>query len=68
MKPLAIITGYGHGFGRALNERFEKGGYQSIGIARSSGDFQADLTDPKQTHTIINEIIKQEKKNNMENL
>tara|TARA_B110000881_G_C18543661_1_gene499936 strand:+ start:665 stop:1324 length:660 start_codon:yes stop_codon:yes gene_type:complete len=59
MKPLAIITGYGHGFGRALNERFEKGGYQSIGVARSSGDFQADLTDPKQTHTIINEIIKQ---------
>ena len=37
MKPLAIITGYGHGFGRALNERFEKGGYQSIGVARSSG-------------------------------
>ena len=24
IKPLAIITGYGHGFGRALNERFEK--------------------------------------------
>lgn len=23
IKPLAIITGYGHGFGRALNERFE---------------------------------------------
>ena len=59
MKPLAIITGYGHGFGRALNERFEKDGYQSIGVARSSGEFQADLTDPKQTHTVINEIIKQ---------
>lgn len=59
MKPLAIITGYGHGFGRALNERFEKDGYQSIGVARSSGEFQADLADPKQTHTVINEIIKQ---------
>jgi len=50
MKPLAIITGYGPGLGHAL---------QSIGIARSSGDFQADLTDSKQTHTVINEIIKQ---------
>lgn len=59
MRPLAIITGCGQDFGRALNERFEKGDYQSIGIARSSGEFQADLTDPKQTHTVINEIIKQ---------
>ena len=59
MKPLAIITGYGPGLGHALDERFEQGGYQSIGIARSSGHFQADLTDSKQTHTVINEIIKQ---------
>jgi NAD(P)-dependent dehydrogenase (short-subunit alcohol dehydrogenase family) len=59
MKPIVIITGYGPGLGEALKQRFEQGGYQAIGIARSAGDFQADLTDPEQTDAVIKAIIKQ---------
>jgi len=59
MKPSVIITGYGPGLGEALKQRFERGGFQTIGIARSSGDFHADLTDPQQTNTVIKAVIKQ---------
>ena len=59
MKPIAIITGYGPGLGEALKQRFEQGGYQAIGIARSAGDYQADLTDPEQTDAVIKKIFKQ---------
>ncbi len=59
MKPPVIITGYGPGFGEALKHRFARGGYQVIGIARTSGDMQADLTSPDQTRNVINKIIEQ---------
>jgi len=59
MKPSILITGYGSGFGEALKHRFEQGGYQVTGIARTSGDVQADLTNLEQTHTVINKVIEQ---------
>lgn len=53
MTPHLIITGYAAGLGEALKQQFESQGYHVSGIARTQGNYQADLTDPQQTQAAI---------------
>ncbi len=63
--PLAIVAGAGPGLGRALVQRFQKGGYHSVGLSRTgqndgSGDtnlIQCDLTDPEAVATVAKRLM-----------
>lgn len=57
MQPHLILAGYGPGFGQALVERFQQGGYHVTTLARSQGDIHVDLTCPQQTQQAIDQAI-----------
>lgn len=63
-KPLAIVAGAGPGLGQALMRRFKSGGYEAIGLSRSSqvnSDNlkikQVDLARPEEVRLASLEII-----------
>lgn len=63
-KPLAIVAGAGAGLGQALCARFEQGGFNVIGLGRTtpptpSGTFHnLDLSDAKTVRSDMSGIIK----------
>ena len=54
---VVVITGATGGLGSAVAEAFKAVGDQVIGVSRSSGDFQADLTRPEQADALVKHVV-----------
>ncbi|WP_394209354.1 SDR family NAD(P)-dependent oxidoreductase [Enterovibrio calviensis] len=58
-KPVVVIVGFGKGLGRAIASRFEKVGYVSVGISRTSPMISADTTIPAEVNKAFAKIEEQ---------
>ena len=63
-KPLIIVSGAGPGLGQALMNRFQTGGYQTVGLVRTAPQnsnnidlYQVDMSDADAASNLITELI-----------
>src|SRR5687767_4039915 len=54
---IVVITGATGGLGSAVTEAFRTNGDEVVGVSRSSGDFQADLTKPDQAAALVKRVM-----------
>lgn len=54
---IVVVTGATGGLGPTVVAKFREAGDTVIAVARSGGDFQADLTDPQQASGLIQSVV-----------